>query len=125
LGGKPVTAILSCNGARVAIHRFDSAGGPDVTRRDSLQEGDWPDEQQAHPGSGGARPNTGRRAKTTDAGRVRNYPASLDKTSWKILLAYGDGELSEGIRRAAQNLPTLAALDGGKRPLPEAISTPQ
>lgn len=102
LDGQPVTAVLSCNGAIVALHRFDRVDGADEAWRDRLQEGEWPDEQLAHPSSGGALAGADHRAKTTDGGPMRPYPASLDMTSWKILVAYGDGELSEGIRRAAR-----------------------
>ena len=102
LDGHPVTAVLSCNGALMALHRFDGTSGLDEPWHTSLPEGDWPDEQLAKPGSDGARANAGHRGKTTDGGPIRPYPASLDMTSWQILVAYGNGKLSEGIRRAAR-----------------------
>lgn len=102
LKGLLLTAVLSSNGVLMALHRFARSAGDDENRRDFLREGEWPDEQQAHPGSGGARANAGRRAKTTDGGPVRNYAVSLDITRWKALVAYGHGELSEGSRRAAR-----------------------
>ena len=52
--------------------------------------------------AGGARRGAGRKPQTTDGGELRRCTVTLDKTTETILSNYGDGELSEGIRRAAR-----------------------
>lgn len=64
-----------------------------------------PCQEQLEPRRGGAREGAGRKAQTGDGGPLRRCTATLDETSIALLTAYGDGELSEGIRRAARILP--------------------
>jgi hypothetical protein len=54
---------------------------------------------------GGKRAGAGRKARTTDGGPLQLYSAKLDATTVRVLTALGNGELSEGIRRAARLLP--------------------
>ncbi len=51
---------------------------------------------------GGARQGTGPKPGTTDGGPLKRKTVNLDETTVRILTAYGDNELSEGIRRAAR-----------------------
>jgi hypothetical protein len=54
------------------------------------------------PRRGGARAGAGRKAQTGDGGPLRRCNVHLDEASIAALTAYGDGGLSEGIRRAAR-----------------------
>lgn len=56
------------------------------------------------PSRGGARTGAGRKAETTDGGPLEAVTVNLDKTTIADAKAYGDGELSEGIRRAMRTL---------------------
>lgn len=49
--------------------------------------------------NGGSRANAGR--KVSESGRRKSRDVSLDDDTVAILKEYGDGNLSEGIRRAA------------------------
>lgn len=51
---------------------------------------------------GGEREGAGRKAATTDGGPMERKNVSVDATTVRILTAFGDGEFSEGIRRAAR-----------------------
>lgn len=62
---------------------------------------------------GGARKGTGPKPGTTDGGALLPKTVKLDETSIQILTAYGDGKLSEGIRKAARR---VAELDAGGAP---------
>lgn len=66
-----------------------------------------PRKDRAESTRGGAREGAGRKAQTGDGGPLRRCTATLDETSIALLTAYGDGELSEGIRRAARVAPNL------------------
>jgi hypothetical protein len=61
---------------------------------------------------GGARVGAGRKAQTGDGGPLRRCNVNLDKTTIANLKAYGDGELSEGIRRAARVKSVMAETKG-------------
>lgn len=62
---------------------------------------------------GGARKGTGPKPGTTDGGALMPKTVKLDETSIQILTAYGNGQLSEGIRKAARR---VAELDAGGAP---------
>ena len=51
---------------------------------------------------GGARPNTGRKPGTSDGGSMLRKTVTLDKTTIDEAIKLGDGELSEGLRRAVK-----------------------
>jgi hypothetical protein len=51
---------------------------------------------------GGARKGAGRKAQTTDGGPLERKTVTVDASTVRVLTAYGDGEFSEGIRRAAR-----------------------
>lgn len=51
---------------------------------------------------GGARPGAGVKAQTTDGGDLLRITVTLDATTIAKLRIVGDGNLSEGIRRAVQ-----------------------
>lgn len=53
---------------------------------------------------GGARIGAGRKPITTDGGPMQRRTVTLDATTIAILTPHGDGELSEGIRRAARRI---------------------
>ena len=56
---------------------------------------------------GGARKGTGPKPGTTDGGALMPKTVKLDETSVQILTAYGNGKLSEGIRKAARRVAEL------------------
>lgn len=69
---------------------------------------DQPDQQreriitpQTHK-RGGARPNTGRKPGTSDGGSMLRKTVTLDQTTINKAIELGDGELSEGLRRAVK-----------------------
>jgi hypothetical protein len=96
LDGQKFAAVLSYNNAHLAFHRFDRNPGDADYWRDKLDEIQWPG------GHGGARDGAGRSAQTTDGGPLERKTVTVDKTTITTLTAYGDGEFSEGIRRAAR-----------------------
>jgi len=101
LDGQKIAAVLSHDGGQMAFHRFDRCPGQPDYWRDRLDDIEWPEDQ---PGErrGGARNGAGRKAQTTDGGPLRRKTVNLDDTTIALLTAFGDNELSEGIRRAAR-----------------------
>jgi hypothetical protein len=63
------------------------------------------------PRRGGARAGAGRKTQTGD-GPMKPRTVSLDDVTVATLTAYGDGELSEGIRRAARVKSVVAKTKG-------------
>jgi len=100
LDGQKWAAVLSRNNGQMAFHRFDRNPGASDYWRDKLDQIEWPDERPlVH---GGAREGAGRTAQTTDGGPLERKTVSVDATTVRLLTAYGNGEFSEGIRRAAR-----------------------
>lgn len=100
LDGQKWAAVLSYNNGQLAFHRFDRHPGAADYWRDKLDKIEWPEERPiVH---GGAREGAGRTAQTTDGGPLERKTVSVDATTVRLLTAYGDGEFSEGIRRAAR-----------------------
>lgn len=99
LDGQRVAAVLSHNARRLAFHRFDRPHGENDNWRGRLGEIEWPAPAAAR---GGARDGAGRKTQTSDGGAVTRKNVSLDAATVQVLTALGDGELSEGIRRAAR-----------------------
>lgn len=60
---------------------------------------------------GGAREGAGRKVQTSDGGPLARKTITVDALTVRVLTALGDGEFSEGIRRAAR-------LIGGAAPIP-------
>jgi hypothetical protein len=56
---------------------------------------------------GGSRLGSGRHAQTTDGGPLQKRSISVDASTVNILTWYGEGNLSEGIRRASRLLLIL------------------
>jgi len=100
LDGQKWAAVLSHNNRQMAFHRFDRHPGEADYWRDRLNDIEWPDERPVS--HGGARDGAGRSAQTTDGGPLERKTISVDATTVALLTAYGDGEFSEGIRRAAR-----------------------
>lgn len=101
LDGQKIAAVLSHNGGQMAFHRFDRPPGDSNYWRGRLDDIEWP-ETQARVARGGARDGAGRKAQTGDGGPLRRCTVTLDETTIDLLTAFGDGELSEGIRRVAR-----------------------
>jgi hypothetical protein len=74
------------------------------------------------PRRGGARNGAGRKAQTGDGGPLRRCTTTLDETSIALLTDYGDGELSEGIRRAARAVPNLKMTEQTKGKIMTTLS---
>lgn len=55
-----------------------------------------------HHKRGGARPNAGRKPSTSDGGAILRKTVTLDQTTIDEAIKLGDGELSEGLRRAVK-----------------------
>lgn len=107
LDGQKVAAVLSYDNRQRAFHRFDRYPGQADYWRERLDEIEWPNERPvAH---GGAREGAGRKAKTTDVGPIHGKNVTLDEDTIQALTALGDGELSEGIRRAARRVARVNA----------------
>lgn len=102
LDGQKFAAALTCNNKQIAFHRFDRAPDSPDYWRGRLDDIAWPGAAPSGPGSGGARAGAGRKSQTTDGGPLRHPSVSLDDTTILILTKFGDGQLSEGIRRAAR-----------------------
>ncbi len=100
LDGQKLAAVLSYNNGQLAFHRFDRYPGQADYWRDRLNDIEWPAERPVV--HGGAREGAGRTAQTTDGGPLERKTVSVDATTVRLLTAYGDGEFSEGIRRAAR-----------------------
>lgn len=100
LDGQKWAAVLSHNNGQLAFHRFDRHPGAADYWRDKLDQIEWPDERPVV--HGGAREGAGRTAQTTDGGPLERKTVSVDATTVRLLTEYGDGEFSEGIRRAAR-----------------------
>ncbi len=100
LDGQKWAAVLSYNNRQMAFHRFDRFPGAADYWRDKLDQIEWPEERPVI--HGGAREGAGRTAQTTDGGPLERKTVSVDATTVRLLTAYGDGEFSEGIRRAAR-----------------------
>lgn len=97
--GQRMAAVLSYQATRLAFHRFDHPVGEKDNWVGRLDEIEWP----AAPGQhGGARAGSGPKPQTSDGGTMTRRNVSLDDTTVELLKAFGDGELSEGIRRAAR-----------------------
>ena len=100
LNGQKLAAVLSYNNGQLAFHRFDRFPGSADYWRDKLGAIEWPTERSVL--HGGAREGAGRVAQTTDGGPLERKTISVDATTISLLTDYGDGEFSEGIRRAAR-----------------------
>jgi hypothetical protein len=86
-------------------------------RRDELRaNADNDDDEERPVVHGGSREGAGRPAETTDGGTLERKSVTLDATTVRTLKAFGDGELSNGIRRAAR----LVARKGGRSALPDS-----
>lgn len=114
LDGQKWAAVLSYDNRQRAFHRFDRYPGQADYWRDRLDEIEWPDERPVV--HGGSREGAGRPAETTDGGTLERKSVTLDATTVRTLKAFGDGELSNGIRRAAR----LVARKGGRSALPDS-----
>lgn len=101
LDGQKLAAVLSYNNGQLAFHRFDRFPGQADYWRDRLDEIEWPEERPVL-SHGGAREGAGRVPETTDGGQMARVTVTMDSTTRAILTPYGDGNLSEGIRRAAR-----------------------
>lgn len=94
LDGQKLAAVLSYNNGQLAFHRFDRQPGSADYWRDKLDAIEWPQRGGARDGSG-VKPADG----ATD---LKRSNITIDPASAEILRAYGDGDLSLGIRRAAR-----------------------
>lgn len=85
LDGQKLAAVLSYNNGQLAFHRFDRNPGDAHYWRDKLDEIEWPTGQIGRPSemSGGKKVNT-----------------YLDAESIAIATRIGNGNVSEGIRKA-------------------------
>lgn len=101
LDGQKWAAVLSYNNGQLAFHRFDRYPGQADYWRDRLDEIEWPVERPVM-GHGGARPGAGVKPETTDGGPMERVTVTVDRLTREILTPYGDGNFSEGIRRAAR-----------------------
>lgn len=99
LDGQKLAAVLSYNNVQLAFHRFYRYPGQVDYWRDRLEEIEWPSQRPVV--HGGAREGAGRPAQTTDGGPLHRKTVNLDEATIKVLTAFGDRQLSEGIRRAA------------------------
>lgn len=104
LDGQKAAAVLSHSNRQLAFHRFDRYPGQSDYWRDRLDEIEWPDERPVL--HGGSREGAGRPVRTTDGGPLQRKNVTLDEATIQALTALGDGELSEGIRRAARHIST-------------------
>lgn len=97
LDGQKLAAALTCNNRQLAFHRFDRRPGDADYWRDKLDEISWPSGQAGRPSE-------------MDGGkRVQVY---LDVESIAIATRIGNGNVSEGIRKALKLLirdPTAAS----------------
>lgn len=84
LDGQKMAAVLSYNNKQLAFHRFDRAPGDADYWRDKLGDIPWP--------VGGGRPQ-----EMTGGKRVNVY---LDEESLAAASRLGDGNVSDGIRKA-------------------------
>lgn len=100
LDGQKWAAVLSYNNGQLAFHRFDRYPGQADYWRDRLTEIDWPEERPVM--HGGAREGAGRVPETTDGGPMERVTVTVDRLTREILTPYGDGNFSEGVRRAAR-----------------------
>ncbi len=89
LDGQKLLAALTCGNRQIAYHRFDRQPGDANYWRDRLDEIPWP------PGQ------AGRPVEMEGGRRVQVY---LDAKSIAVASRLGDGNVSEGIRKAL-NLP--------------------
>ena len=85
LDGEPMAVVLSHNGKQLAYHRFDKKPGNADYWRDRMDQIPWP------PGV------VGRPPEMEEGKRVNVY---LDGQSLARAARLGDGNVSEGIRRA-------------------------
>lgn len=104
LDGTDMLAVLNHDGKPLAYHRFDREPGDPHYWRDRLDAIKWPEDRSGEH-RGGVRAGAGRKAQTGDGGPLQRKTVNLDEASIAAMTAYGDGELSEGIRRAARALP--------------------
>lgn len=100
LDGQKLAAVLSYNNVQLAFHRFYRYPGQVDYWRDRLEEIEWPSQRPVV--HGGAREGAGRPVNTTDGGPIERKSVTLDATTVQTLTTFGEGELSEGIRRAAR-----------------------
>lgn len=83
LDGQKLAAVLSYNNSQLAFHRFDRSPGDSDYWRDKLDAIPWP--------------TAGRPAELSGGRRVQVY---LDAASLDAAAKLGDGNVSEGIRKA-------------------------
>lgn len=101
LDGTDMLVVLNHDGKPIAYHRFGAKPGDSDYWRGRLDDIKWP-EDRSGARRGGARAGAGRKAQTGDGGPLQRKTVNLDEASIATLTTYGDGELSEGIRRAAR-----------------------
>lgn len=85
LDGQKLAAVLSYNNGQLAFHRFDRNPGDADYWRDKLDEIEWPTGQ------------IGRPSEMAGGKKVNTY---LDAESIAIATRLGNGNVSEGIRKA-------------------------
>ena len=116
LDGQKVAVVLSYDNRQCAFHRFDRYPGQADYWRDRLDEIEWPDERPVvHCGS---REGAGRPVNTTDGGPIKRKSVTLDATTVQTLTTFGEGELSEGIRRAARLVKRWGETSAQKEQMP-------
>lgn len=84
LDGKKLAAALTCNNGQLAFHRFDRNPGDADYWRDKVDQIEWP---------------MGRPTEMEGGKAVKVY---LDAPSRAIAIKLGNGNVSEGIRKALQ-----------------------
>lgn len=87
LDGQKMAAALTCNNRQLAFHRFDREPGRSDYWRGRLDEIEWP----------AVAGQIGRPPEMAGGRRVNVY---LDASSLRRAAEIGDGNVSEGIRRA-------------------------
>lgn len=100
LDGQKIMAVLNKDGSPIAHHRFDVSIGDEKYWRGRIDEINLSGTLNTHGG-----PGRGQGLKAADgATNLKRTNISIDPDSADALRAFGDGDLSLGIRRAAAHI---------------------